>query len=202
MGWNSIAALPLTCAGKPIGVFFLYSRTRHAFDSQAQRLLVEMAMDMSYGLTKLALRETQLAERVQLQKLSRVVNQSESMVAITDADFHITYVNPELERVTGYTRQDVMGRPLQMLLSSNMQEVIRDDMFNRVRQGERWHGEVLNAKKDGTDFPCNVRMSPLFADDGKILSYVKVAQDLTRQRKLDATVEQLTNFDALTGLPN
>ena len=202
VGWQSMAALPLTCEERPIGVFFVYSKTIGAFDEEAQHLLAEMAMDISFGLTKLHARRERSKERRQLQKLSCVVDQSHNMVMISDSGARITYVNPAFEEVTGYSSCEVLGRSTKMLMSAQTPPSIYSEMRARLKDGARWRGELMNVKKDGTEFICLVDVSPLRSTDGTVSSYVGVGQDITEQRKAEWRIEYLTNFDGLTGLAN
>ena len=201
-GWNAMAALPLNCEDKPIGVFFLYSGVRDSFDEEVRHLLTEMAMDISFGITKIRARRERAEERKLLQVLSRVVEQSHNMVMISDASARITYVNPAFQRVTGYSSSDVIGCSTRLLMSPQTPRSTYAELRSRLAERESWHGEFINVKKDGTELICLAHVSPLRSTDGTVSNYVSVGQDITEQRKSEWRVEYLTHFDALTGLPN
>lgn len=202
VGWKSMAALPLTCDDCVIGVFFLYCDTLHAFDSEAQHLLAEMAMDISFGLTKHKDRRERLTEQADLQKLSRVVEQSHNIVVISDSDARITYVNPAFQRITGYSGAEVIGHGTKLLMSPQTPPSTYAELRSRLAQGKSWQGELVNVKKDGTEFICLAHVSPLRSKDGTVSSFVGVGHDITEQRKSEMQIDYLTNFDALSGLPN
>lgn len=201
-GWRSSAALPLTCKGNLMGVFSLYCEEVGAFDEEVQRLLTEMAVDISFGLGWIHdLREREQA-RAQLEKLSRVVAQSHNMVMILNTDARIEYVNPALERITGYLGGELAGKRESILMSPQTPPSTYAEIRSRLMRGESWKGELVSRKKDGTDFICVVHVSPMRSSDGKVTNYLGIGDDITAHRHAEWRIEYLANFDELTGLPN
>lgn len=201
-GLRSVAALPLFRKERVIGVFLLYSDTTSAFDGDARQLLAEMALDISFGLEMLQDAQERDVEQLQLRKLSQAVEQSQSMVMITDTVARIEYVNHAFERVTGYSRRDVIGRRPGFMQSPHTLPATLAEILARMAKGETWQGELTSRKKDGSDFICSVHLSPLRASDGQMSNYVGVGHDITEHRHTERRVEYLANFDDLTALPN
>jgi len=115
------------------------------------------------------------------------VEQSPSIVMITDTDGNIEYVNPHFTMITGYTREEVLGRNPSFLKSGTMQRDIYAELWSSLRQGKSWHGELCNRKKNGKIYWESAAFSAIKNESGKVLHYMKVAEDITeRKRSLEA----------------
>ena len=108
-GYQSSIALPLQGESSTFGALTIYSALPDAFDDEELHLLKELANDLAFGITALHIRaERNQAEEMNRQ-LSRIVDQTEDAVVVTNCDGIIEYVNPAFERLTGYTRQETLG---------------------------------------------------------------------------------------------
>ncbi|MDP2761012.1 MAG: EAL domain-containing protein [Sideroxyarcus sp.] len=201
-GWAASAALPLQRKGVVIGTLTLYADIEQAFDEAAQNLLVEMAMDISYALDRFA--DTRERQQMQnsLRQLSLAVEQSPSSIVITDLDANIVYVNATFTEVTGYALEEVMGRNQRMLNSGKTPRATYDDMWAHLTRGERWDGELINRRKDGSEYIESVRMAPVRDEQGVVRNYLTIKNDITAKKQAEARIHQLAQFDQLTGLPN
>lgn len=152
---------------------------------------------------RLADAENRLSEREQhLRKLSRAIEQSPSMLMITDIEGHIEYVNPAFCQVTGYAAEEVIGQPSSMLSSNNHQNDFYRELWETIRQGKDWRGEFFNRRKDGDCYWERAAISPVKDGDGQITHFLKVSEDVTARKSADETIYSLTYYDSLTGLPN
>jgi PAS domain S-box-containing protein len=122
-----------------------------------------------------------LAERDQLAAAIEQVTES---VMITDREARITYVNPAFERVTGYTRDEVVGKNPHILKSGLQMPWFYDAMWAALTNGLPWSADFINRRKDGTLFTDEVVISPIRDSSGAIASYVAVNRDVTRERAL------------------
>ena len=122
------------------------------------------------------------AER-ELQKFRRAVEQSASMIVITNREGVIEYVNPKFTEVTGYTSEEAIGQKPSILNSGEMPPEVFDDLWATVSAGKDWVGELLNRKKDGALFWVHASLSPIFDAEGNITHYLSVQEDIT-DRKL------------------
>jgi diguanylate cyclase (GGDEF)-like protein/PAS domain S-box-containing protein len=152
---------------------------------------------------RLAVAETRLGEHEEhLRKLSRAIEQSPSMLMITDANGSIEYVNPAFSQVTGYAAAEVIGKPASLLNSNNHQTDFYRDLWETIRQGSDWRGEFFNRRKDGAYYWERAAISPVKDGAGRITHFLKVAEDVTARKSADETIHSLTYYDSLTGLPN
>ena len=137
-----------------------------------------------------------------LLKLSLAVEQSPNTIVITDLDARIEYANQAFTTVTGYTLDEVRGKNPRFLQSGMTSKETYDDMWGRLTAGEAWHGELTNKRKDGSIYIEAATLSPVRQADGRITHYLAVKEDITNRKHNEARIQQLSNFDLLTGLPN
>ena len=137
-----------------------------------------------------------------LLKLSTAVDQSPTSIVITDLDANIEYVNANFTKVTGYTQEEVIGRNPRILQSGKTPKASYVDMWAQLTAGEKWHGELFNRRKDGSEHVESVIISPVRQSDGEITHYLATKQDITEKINDEAKIQQLAHFDHLTGLPN
>lgn len=142
-------------------------------------------------------------EARQLHILSALWAASRDAVLVTDANNIILGVNPAFERITGYSRTDVLGQSPAMLSSGQHPTAFYADMWATLHSQGVWHGEVLNRRKDGSVYPENLNISVLRDPaSGEVANYVATFSDLTAQKEAQKRVIHLANHDQLTGLPN
>lgn len=142
-------------------------------------------------------------EARQLHILSTLWAASRDAVLVTDANNIILGVNPAFERITGYSRTDVLGQSPAMLSSGQHPTAFYADMWATLHSQGVWHGEVLNRRKDGSVYPENLNISVLRDPaSGEVANYVATFSDLTAQKEAQKRVIHLANHDQLTGLPN
>ena len=118
-----------------------------------------------------------------LRKLVRAVEQSPVLIFITDVNGVIEYVNPKFERISGYSSQEVIGRTPNILKSPDTPQSVHEDLWDSIRSGREWHGELKDQRKDGSDFWANVSISPIRDPDDVITHFVAMHADNT-ERKL------------------
>ena len=106
-----------------------------------------------WGLCGISIDITQsrLAEEA-LAKLSRAVEQSAESIIFTDLDGKIEYVNDAFLAVTGYTREEVVGRNPRLLQSGKTPRERYAALWSALHAGEAWRGELINTRKDGSEF--------------------------------------------------
>jgi diguanylate cyclase (GGDEF)-like protein/PAS domain S-box-containing protein len=144
----------------------------------------------------------QRQQELQLKMLSSAVEQSGSMVMITNQQAYIEYVNPKFCAVTEYSKQEVIGRNANILRSSDMNEDSLDDLWNTITTGVDWHGELHTKKKNGELFWSLLSISAIKDEQGQISHFVTVIEDVSQIKEARQQMEQLAYIDSLTGLAN
>jgi PAS domain S-box-containing protein len=126
---------------------------------------------------------------LQLRKLSQVVEQSPESVVITDLDAAIEYVNDAFVQVTGYSRDEVLGRNPRLLQSGKTLQATYDEMWDTLTRGQPWKGEFINRRKDGGEFTEFSLITPLRQPDGTISHYVAVKEDISEKKRIGAELD-------------
>lgn len=133
---------------------------------------------------------------LELRKLTTAVEHSPSIAMITDPDARIEYVNPRFTEVTGYTAEEAIGMNATTMGAQSDAEHNR--MWEELNEKGVWRGQFLNHRKNGESYWEQAAISALKVGDGQISHYVKVAQDITAQKraeeKLLAVNKELRDF--------
>lgn len=147
-----------------------------------------------------------ITERLQMQqsllKLSMAVEQSPASVVITDLDANIQFANQTFSNTTGYSLDELRGKNPRILQSGKTPKQTYDDMWAHLTRGENWQGELINRRKDGSEYIESATISPVHQADGRITAYLAIKEDITAKKQTEERIERLAHFDQLTGLPN
>lgn len=121
---------------------------------------------------------------------------------MTDQAGVIQDVNPAFERITGYNRQEVIGRDTRLLQSGLQGPEFYERMWSEIRSTGHWRGEIWNRKKSGEVYPEILSISALRDDDGQIRRYIAIFLDISSLKEKEDELRKLAFYDPLTGLPN
>ncbi|MDH3976328.1 MAG: PAS domain S-box protein [Deltaproteobacteria bacterium] len=158
-----------------------------------------------------ALVETRTAELKEsnesLKKLSEAVNQSPSVVMITDTKGKVEYVNPVFEKITLYSADEVTGKKAYFLRNGSNSKGKHKKIWESLKKRGAWKGEVCSKRKDGERYWEKVSISPLINEGGHVSHFIIVSHDITRQKEsanklrtakkmADAANQAKTNFVA------
>jgi PAS domain S-box-containing protein len=147
--------------------------------------LVGFCQDISENLRQAELRKQTEEE---LRKLHRAVEQSPSMVLITDRNGCIEYANPKLTQMTGFTYEEVIGTNAASLGEQSLEE--RQQLWNTISNGGEWRGEFYKRKKNGEYYWELGSISPIFNESQQITHFVKVAEDITDRKVAEEALKQ------------
>ena len=128
-----------------------------------------------------------------------------SGIVICDAradDQPIVYVNPAFERITGYARDQALGRNCRFLQVPETDADILAALRGSLEAGRPFSGTVLNARADGARFWSELSITPSPDADGEVTHFVGVITDITAQREAEERIEHLSHHDSTTGLTN
>jgi len=183
-------------------VLTLYAGEANAFDEPARNLLLEMGMDISFALNRFADEAEHEKMEKSLIQLSQAVEQSPNTIIITDLDANIEYTNSTFTKLTGYRPDEVIGNNPRILKSGKTPKETYNDMWAHLVRGKLWRGELINRRKDGSEYIEATTISPVRQADGRITNYLAIKEDVTEKKRNEARIENLVHFDQLTGLPN
>ncbi len=123
-------------------------------------------------------------------------------IMVTDTEGLIVDVNPAFCDITGYRREEVIGKSPRILSSGKHSRAYYEAMWGAVRQQGRWSGEIINKRKSGELLSELLTISAIAGHDGGASHYVGIFCDISEVKRARAELDYRTNFDSLTGLPN
>ena len=129
------------------------------------------------------------------------VENSYNSIIVTDTDSKIIYVNDMVLKETGYTKEELMGRNPRIFKSGTKSEMFYKKMHETLASGQKWEGEFVNKRKDGSDFYEKASIVPIF-QHGRITNYLAIKSNITDYILEKQKVEYMAYYDALTSLPN
>jgi len=131
----------------------------------------------------------------QLRKLWRAVEQTPAAVMITDSSARVEYVNPEFVRITGYSAEEVLGRNPRFLKSGLHTSEFYQALWETLRGGGVWRGELRNKKKTGEIYWESACISPVHDLAGAITHFIAIKEDITARK--EAAEELIRTEEAL-----
>ncbi|HTS66892.1 MAG TPA: PAS domain S-box protein [Candidatus Acidoferrales bacterium] len=129
--------------------------------------------------------------------LAAAVEQSAEQILVTKADGTIQYCNPAFERVTGYGRNEVVGRNPRFLKSGKQDEAYYREMWATISAGGVWAGRFTNRKKDGSIYEAEGTISPICDASGKTTGYVAAMHDVTERLRMEADLQQAQKMEGI-----
>ena len=130
-------------------------------------------------------------------RLATAIEQAAEAILIADSDGTITYVNPAFQRITGYSREESIGANPRFLRSGKHDTGFYRAMWETISSGTVWRGHFVNRKKDGTLFEEEATISPIKDESGRIVNYVAVKRDVTREVSLQKQLLQAQKMEAI-----
>ncbi|MFC2136688.1 PAS domain S-box protein [Bacteroidota bacterium] len=131
----------------------------------------------------------------EILRLNTAVIQSPASIIITDTDGNIEYANPVFLKKSGYTYEEVIGKNPRILKSGYTTDKEYKTLWETIISGKVWNGEFLNMRKDGSKYWELATISPIIDDDRKIINYIAVKEDITKQKQIeDALTESNTKL--------
>ncbi|MFD1634913.1 PAS domain S-box protein [Haloplanus ruber] len=176
---RAAAAVPLCDDGAMVGVLHVATDRTDAFDERVIEALTAVGTVVADAVTRAETR-SQCARRH--RQFRSAVEHAGHVVLLTDADGRITYVNDAFESVTGYTEAEALGHSPALLQSGTHDGTFYRDLWETISSGETWEGEVVNERKDGTEYIIDQTIAPISDDDG-IVGYIAINRDITERKE-------------------
>jgi diguanylate cyclase (GGDEF)-like protein/PAS domain S-box-containing protein len=138
----------------------------------------------------------------ELKRLARIIDEIINIVIITDDNGNIEYVNSAFERITGYSKDEAMGKNPRILASGETPPEHYKNLWNTIRLGKTWRGVFRNKKKNGDFYWANGFISPIKNEWGDITNYLAIQEDITDKMRSEERLRYLSAYDSVTGIMN
>jgi PAS domain S-box-containing protein len=172
---NSLLSALLSLALAPFA--WLWLRHTDRARSTAEATLHRQNTDLARSLT-------------QLQRIRQALDQH-AIVAVTDPSGRIIEVNDAFCSISGYSREELIGKSPRALNSGHHPKSFFADLWQTIQAGRIWHGEIRNRRKDGSLYWRDTTIAPLLDASGRIESYIALGHDITARKEQNETLSRL-----------
>ncbi len=190
LGIKSGITTPLLVKKNHLGFLFAGNHTPDTFTRTEQCLLSLIGNLVAAEIDRKRAEEDHL-------RLETVLEQAVESIMITDQNGCIQYVNPGFEIVSGYRREEVLGRNPRFLKSGHHSPEFYKTMWQTLRRGNTWRGHFINRRKDGSANELDASISPVKNDAGVITHYVSVRKDVSQETALKQQLHHAQKMEAL-----
>jgi len=177
-------------SGQEVPVLMTVSMMQHGEDNIRQ--IVHTGRDVTRQ--KRAERELRLA--------ATVMESDSNAILICDGEGNIVLVNPAFCDITGFSREEVIGKNPRILSSGRQSAEFYENMWSILHKEGMWNGEIWNKRKNGEVYPEWLSITVVRNDLGEISNFVSIFNDISKQKSFEQTLLNLAHHDQLTGLPN
>jgi len=208
-GWGSSAALPLHCNGITVGVFTIYSKIANVFDKSTQKLLEEMASDISFALEGFELerkrKNIEIALRREKETAQNYLDIVGVMILVLDTNKNVKLINRKGCEILGYDADELIGKNwVENFIPKNWKTDVHDITDELIEKQKiafsTYENPILT--KSGEERLILWTNTPLFDENGKNIGVLTSGEDITQRRASEKHIHYLANFDGLTGLAN
>ena len=143
-----------------------------------------------------------LRAQQRLRLHATVFENAQEGITLTAPDQTILDVNPAFTRITGYTREEVIGKTPRLLQSGRHDAAFYRAMWQSIEATGQWQGEIWNRNKAGAIYPEHLSITAVKSETGTVRHYIGIFSDISRLKAQEQLLSRLAYFDALTQLPN
>jgi PAS domain S-box-containing protein len=184
LGIHSVILVPLYSKARVFGLLGVAS----------ERLLIEEDLkriqNISNQVAEVILHR-QAEEKLHLQ--GAALEASANTIVITDNTGLIVWANPAFAQLTGFDPKEAVGRnPGELIKSGEQDQEFYKSMWQTILSGKVWHGELVNRRKDGSLYPEEMTITPVYGQTGKIINFIAVKRDVSERKQAEEVLARQT----------
>jgi PAS domain S-box-containing protein len=200
-GLRSGLYAPLKVGERIVGVISIESERANAFSAADERLVTTLATQAAIALENAMLYdqlnrytaelEARVAARTaeldrERQRLQAILDSADDGIHFMNPQREIQYANPAIERITGYTFEEMKGQqPAQLWRNALTSPSVYQALDASVSRGMGWQGEIISQRKDGTPYEVSMTITPIRDANNDLLGFVTIHRDITPQKELE-----------------
>lgn len=138
-----------------------------------------------------------LSNELMMEQYNFAVNTS-ALVTKSDPHGLITYVNKAFEKVSGYSKAEILGKPHSVFRHPDMPSWVFKDLWHKIHGKEIWQGLIKNRKKDGSHYYVDTTIKPILNVEGEIVEFIAIRHDVTELIDLHEELEETQKEIILT----
>jgi PAS domain S-box-containing protein len=189
-GLQTYMGCAVKCEGRAVGSLCVVYGTDYRPTDDDRRILGIIA-------SAIGNEDTRKQAEAELNRLMTAIEQTPESVVITDTGGRVLYVNPVFERVTGYSRTEVIGQNPRLLKSNKQDSAFYRELWAKISTGEVWRGRFINKKKDGTLFTEDAVIAPVRDEKGAVTNYIAIKRDISHELELEVQYRQTQKIDSI-----
>jgi PAS domain S-box-containing protein len=139
----------------------------------------------------------QKQKELQFLQFSEVIHRTINPIEITDAGGKIVYVNPAFEKVSGYSKEELIGKNPNTLSSGKHPKELWQKVWATILSGRVWVGEIENRRKNGEPLHTELLISPIVDASGKAVGFLGAHRDITEQKRLEGQLVQSQKMESI-----
>jgi len=144
-------------------------------------------------ITELKEKNKKLEEEVNYLRQYKEALDKTTIISKTDLKGNITDINRMFEKISGYTKDELIGKPHNIVRHPKMPKLIFKKMWDTIKRGKIFKGVIRNKKKDGGEYYVVANIIPIKNEKGEITEYIAIRQDITKRMQLQKEHEQFLN---------
>ena len=150
------------------------------------------------GMAVFAIEVSGLKHTIEEQaRLVTAVEHAAESIIVTDSQGIIEYVNPAFEKITGYSRNEVIGRHIELLDSGQQSKTFFSSILDTLQRGKVWQGRTINKRSDHSLYETEATVSPIKNNAGEITNYVSLQRDVSHEVRLEMQLRQAQKMEAI-----
>ncbi|MBA4410777.1 MAG: hypothetical protein C0397_15300 [Odoribacter sp.] len=126
----------------------------------------------------------------QKDMLVKAIKYTADCIAIADKDSKFIFINDSFCKTYGFREKELIGKPFELIRSENNPPEVIADLFSDLSEKGSWHGEVLNKRKDGSEFPVSLSVAQIVNEKGERYATVGITRDISEDIKKDSILKE------------
>jgi len=187
--------VPIKTNNKLLGVLNMYVPQGHKRTTEEEQFVIAVADTLAGVILR-----KQGDDKI--KQAAAVFENAVEGIVITDNEAIITSINQVICELTGYSKNEIIGKNPRLWRSERHDQAFYKKMWQSLQENGHWSGEIWNRHKNGQAFPCWQTIRAVKDEVGDTINYVSLVSDISTIKESQAKIEFLAHHDPLTSLPN